>query len=113
MDIKSAEYEAFQDIYQYSSQITGIVMAIHLDDNGKSMLKAFSLLYHFSRNPYLVHIYPNNYGNYSFTAKNAKDIIPNLFELVFVNKGIVKRPEISNNQSYRSSVEMQNCSHTA
>lgn len=111
MDIEGAEYEAFKGIYKYSSQITGIAIEIHCDYM-EWILKASSLLNHLSRNFYLVHVHPNNCCDHKadiFTVKNAKGKIPNVLELTFINKNLVKSAEISNNQHHPSSIDMQNC----
>jgi len=61
---------------------------------------------------YLVHVHPNNCCDHNvdiFTVKNAKGRIPNVLELTFINKNLVKHAEISNNQHHPSLIDMQNC----
>ena len=44
MDIEGAEYQSFEDIYQYSNNITGIVIEIHFFNQSEQILDAINLL---------------------------------------------------------------------
>lgn len=114
MDIEGAEYDAFQDILNYSDQITGIVLEIHTETRqhtGDRLLlsRALELMVALEENFLLVHIHGNNccVGT-GFYSSNAIGRIPNVMELSYINKNLVSNYEISKNTTYPLSIDMPN-----
>lgn len=100
MDIEGAEYEAFDDILKASSDVTGIVLEIHFIREGE-ILKAIKLLSDLNKDFLLLHVHGNNYEMYrSFSASNVKGLVPKVLELTYINKALVTRFKVSNNQSH-------------
>jgi hypothetical protein len=110
MDIEGAEYEEFDEILNNANNITGIVMEIHLNTWTNNFEKAISLLSAINQNFYLVNIHGNNCSDEVFAAKNSKGDISRLLQLTYVNKNLVKRAYISEDQSHPSKFDLPNCS---
>jgi len=99
MDIEGAEYDAFEDIYQYANNITGIVLELHSLHVPNNALKAARLLRVLERNFYMVRVHGNNCCH-TFFAKGVEGGLPSVLEVTLINKNLVGRAEISQNQSH-------------
>jgi hypothetical protein len=108
MDIERAEYDVFDDILKYSSQISGIVMELHILN--ESMIDdAINLLSNINRDFLLVHIHGNNCSKYYFSGSNIKGEMPSVIELTFINKNLVKNTRFAKSQKYPSNFDNPNC----
>ena len=112
MDIEGAEYDAFSDIIQHSANITGIALEMHFQDL-PAMKKAVSLLKDLDQDFLLVHVHGNNYCRQSFNSCNAKGAIPNVIELSFINKSLVKNYHLSKNQKHPTALDNPNMQYKA
>jgi len=112
MDIEGAEYETFSEILESSKNIPAIVMELHLGrDVPDQFNKALKLLSDLNKNFYLLNVHGNNCGWESFVTNNSKGKIPKLLELTFINKNLVTKAKISDDQSHPSKLDMPNCNH--
>lgn len=109
MDIEGAEYDAFEDIYQYSNNITGIVLEIHFNSNIEQVIDAIKLLTRLDKDFYLIHLNANNCCYDTFTTPNSKGKISKVLELTFINKHLVHHAEISHDQSHPLQIDEINC----
>jgi hypothetical protein len=108
MDIEGAEYEAFEDIYKYHSNITGIVMEIHFH-NTRTLDRAISLLKELNKNFVLVHLHGNNAAtHHSFMTRNSSGLIPKVMELSYIHKSLVTSYKLSDNQKHPTELDMPN-----
>jgi hypothetical protein len=108
MDIEGAEYEAFDDIFKHSRNITGIVLELHFL-NAEQSLKAAKLLARLKNDFLLVHIHSNNCCAASFSNDKIKGSIARVIELSFINKSLIARSSISERQSFPLPIDMPNC----
>lgn len=108
MDIEGAEYDAFPDIIDYSENITGIAMEIHTNEG---LEKALSLISTINQNFYLVNLHENNCHGKTFTAPNATGEISELIQLSFINRNLIKKASLSDDQSHPSSLDQPNCAY--
>lgn len=104
MDIEGAEYEAFKDILKYSKNITGITLEIHLGD-GVIIQKAINLLKKLSDDFILIHVHGNNGGKAYFTTTNLLGVLPNIFQVTFINKSLITSSTLSENQSHPREID--------
>lgn len=109
MDIEGAEYDAFEDIYSYAQNITGIVLEIHFNSNISQTIDAIKLITRLDRDFYLAHLNANNCCEDTFTTINSKGKISKVIELTFINKSLVHHAEISTNQSHPLPIDEINC----
>ncbi len=107
MDIEGAEYEAFQDIYKYAPNITGIVLEIHFW-TVEQTIKALGLISRLSDDFLLVHVHGCNFPIGNFTTKLSKGEISRALELTFINKALVSRYNISLNQTHPTIMDSPN-----
>ena len=108
MDIEGAEYGAFEDIYKYAPQITGIVMELHIFGNDEAR-KAVRLLSNINKDFILVHIHGNGCATKFFSSPHAIGLVPRWLELTYINKSLVSKYNISENQTYPTSLDMSQC----
>lgn len=106
MDIEGAEYEAFPDILRHADQITGIAFELHFRSL-EALRKAVALLKELDQRFLLVHVHGNNSGK-TFSAKGMTGKIPYLLELTYINKNLVTRFEVSQNQKHPQALDMPN-----
>ena len=92
VDIEGSEYEILEQINQYKSIITGIVIEFH--ETSKNMKKIISFIDKLQDKLSLVHIHGNNY---SIKSKNQK---PEAIELTFLNNKLFIKESRKNNKSY-------------
>lgn len=112
MDIEGAEYETFSEILKNSSNITGIVMELHLGREIPDQYnKAITLLSSINKDFYLLNVHGNNCGWESFVTKNSKGKIPKLLELTYINKNLVTNASLAEDQTHPSKLDMPNCKH--
>jgi len=108
MDIEGAEYEAFADIYKHANNITGIVLEMHFV-RVKETAFANKLLSELEKDFHLVHVHGNNCAVENFTTLFSSGKIPKALELTFINKKLVKRAKIAQNQKHPSPLDTENC----
>ncbi len=108
MDVEGAEYEAFKDIYSHAHNITGIVLEMHFVRH-KEVVLANQLLTELSKYFYLVHIHGNNCVPENFEAISATGKIPKALELTFINKSLVTKAKIAQNQKHPLPIDKENC----
>lgn len=108
IDIEGAEYMALPQILNYDvKNITGMVVEIHFifDDHIKNTI---NLLRNINKNFLLIHVHGNNYSSNFFTTKKAKGKIPRVLELTYINKLLINKYKLSNNQKHPSPIDMPN-----
>ncbi len=110
MDIEGAEYAAFEDIYKYAPQITGIALEIHFEAPTQ-VLEATHLISRLNQDFYLIHVHCNNCCNPAnvFSTSNATGRIATVLELSFINKSLVHHASASKDQSHPQPIDMVNC----
>ncbi len=108
MDIEGSEYDAFEDIFKYTPNITGIALELHFG-TAQQALKASNLLSRLSENFLLVHVHANNCCYSTFSTKYSKGDIARVLELTFINKALVTKYELSKNQSHPTALDSPNC----
>ena len=104
MDIEGAEYQAFDDIFAYQKNITGIVLELHFT-NKESTDKAVKLLHYLNKNFLLLHVHGNNTAPHKFATANSIGHIPNVLELTYINKNLVHKYELAKNQKHPTSID--------
>ena len=113
MDIEGAEYEVFPEVLKNAKNITGIVMELHLDIGTDGLNKAMKLLSSLNQDFFLVSVHGNNCGirsnHYTFTTPHSKGNIPRLLELTYINKNLVSKAHIGEDQSHPAKIDMPNC----
>ena len=110
MDIEGAEYEAFDEIFEHSNNITGIAIEIHIDNLART-IKAVDLLSALDKDFLLLHVHGNNYSRRYFgyfTTKNSIGNIPRNLELTYINKNLVTNYHLAKNQSHTTYMDMPN-----
>ena len=108
MDIEGAEYDAFPGIIKHKENITGIVLEIHFKDI-KSTKKALALLKLLEESFVLTHVHGNNFAsNTGFSTTKSLGVIPNVLELSYVNKTLVKNYNLSTVQSHPLAIDQPN-----
>lgn len=109
MDIEGGEFSSFQEIMSYADNITGIAMELHIL-SPSDFQKGIELLKMINKNFVLTHVHSNNCATYNYkllySAANLKGIIPSVLELSFINKSLITKYEISNNQSHPTELDM-------
>ncbi len=108
MDIERAEYQVFEDILQYASQITGIVMELHVISE-IDVHKAVRLLSNLNKDFILVHVHGNDCSTRFFATNNSEGAIPRLLELTYINKSLVSGYNISTDQKHPTNLDISNC----
>ncbi|MBQ3565444.1 MAG: FkbM family methyltransferase [Alphaproteobacteria bacterium] len=103
MDIEGAEFEVLNGILDYSNNITGIVLELHI--SLKNAEKALDILSSLERNFVLIHLHGNNVSLEYFKTKYAKNHIPFALELTYVNKNLLSSYEISDNQKHPKPID--------
>ncbi len=109
MDIEGAEYETIPEILQHASNITGIALEIHFSDNVNQLNQALTLLKLLDKDFVLTHIHGCNCARRFFTHPNIEGRIPRVIELLYINKSIIDRYEVSSDQSHPSNLDMPVC----
>lgn len=89
MDIEGGEYEVFDDILKHSGMINGIVLKLHIMKEGM-IEEAAKLLSKLNDDFLLLHIHGNNVSRFYISGENIKGKMPNIIELTFINKRLVK-----------------------
>ena len=107
MDIEGAEFEVLYDILNHSDNVTGIVFEFHITPCGTPE-KALQILSSLDRNFVLVHLHGTNVTFDCFKSKRAKNYIPTVLELTYVNKGLLRSYEISKNQKHPQPIDQPN-----
>lgn len=108
MDIEGAEYDAFPEIIKNKNNITGIALEIHFSDL-EGITRAVNLLKQLEKDFVLIHVHGNNCCvNSGFLTHSAKGVIPNVIELSYINKSLVKGYTLSKNQSHPLKIDQPN-----
>lgn len=107
MDIEGNEFEVFDDILSYASQITGIVMELHTNNNFD---KSVDLLHKINRDFYLVNIHGNNCWG-AFYTSNSKGDISDLLQLTYINKNLVDKVKVIKEFIHPSKLDTPNCNN--
>ena len=107
MDIEGAEFEVLYDILNHSDNVTGIVFEFHMTPCGTPK-KALQILSSLDRHFVLVHLHGTNVTFDCFKSKNAKNYIPTVLELTYVNKKLLSSYEISKNQKHPQPIDQPN-----
>ena len=105
MDIEGSEYDAFDDILKHSNNITGIALEIHFD-TAKAMDRAISLLSKLKGDFVLVHVHGTNCSPIAFKTENSTGLIPYFIELTYINKNLVNKSFISDDQTHPTHLDM-------
>lgn len=106
MDIEGAEYEAFPDILPYADHITGIAVELHFRSLD-ALRKAVGLLKELDKSFLLIHVHGNNAAK-TFSTKGMSGKIPYTLELAYINKNLVTRFEVAQNQKHPQPIDMPN-----
>lgn len=109
MDIEGAEYEVFDDILKHNENITSIVLEIHFGIRGQET-KALDLITRLNKDFVLVHLHANNCCLEAFVAPNADGFVSKVLELTYVNKRLISKYELHENQSHPTSLDFPNTS---
>lgn len=107
MDIEGSEYQAFDDILRHSGMITGMVFELHMF-NEEMIEDAIKLLSKINDHFLLVHIHGNNGSRYYISGEHIKGQMPNMIELTYINKRLVRDYRIKKSQSYPTNHDMPN-----
>lgn len=107
MDIEGNEYGTIPDILEHANQVTGIVLEIHFMEPGQ-IAQALHLMQSLDRDFLLVHVHANNYCIHCFATTNARGNIPRVLELSYINRSLVERYEVSQNQMHPTSLDQPN-----
>ncbi|APF04643.1 hypothetical protein D7216_08110 [Legionella pneumophila] len=108
MDIEGAEYDAFSGIMKHKDNITGIALEIHFND-ARSTQNAITLLEQLEKHFVLIHVHGNNYAAATgFSTTKSLGTIPNVIELSYINKALVKNYNLSENQSHPLKIDQPN-----
>ena len=107
MDIEGAEFDVLNDILNYSNNITGIVFELHIPRGSPE--KALKILSSMDRYFVLVHLHGTNISLDYFKTKYAKNYIPSVLELTYINKNLLSSYEISKNQKHPSPIDQPDC----
>jgi hypothetical protein len=104
MDIEGGEFSAIDQIIEKEKFITGINIELHLWFNNSSIDQAKDLLTKLQKNFLLIHIHGNNSAR-TLKLENVKGMMPSVFELTFINKNLVSKYEVSDNQKHPTDVD--------
>jgi hypothetical protein len=98
MDIEGGEYEVYRDLLKYASQITGIVLEVHIEEkNKKNIPDLVRLIKAFEKDFYLVHLHMNNYSKVmDLDFPVFKGGLSHAFELTFIHKNMVSDAKLKN-----------------
>lgn len=103
MDIEGAEFEVLDSILDYSNNITGIVLELHIHLSNAE--KTLGILSSLDRNFVLIHLHGNNFSLEYFKTKYAKNHIPCALELTYINKNLLSSYKISENQKHPNPID--------
>lgn len=109
IDIEGNEYSVINDILKYSSNITGIAMELHFDNNLYQFKLAKDLINLIKKDFVLLHIHGNATARNVFTASNVQGKIPRVIELTYINKNLVTEYNISKDQKHPTILDMPSC----
>lgn len=112
MDIEGAEYEVFDDILKHKNHITSVVIEVHFGSMDQT-LKVLNLITELNKDFVLVHLHANNNSIECFSTSNTKGLVPKVLELTYVNKSLVSRYELSENQSHPTELDFPNSDRIA
>lgn len=104
MDIETYEYSTIPDILRYTPQITGISFEMHFAGD-QQIPHALRLLQQLQKDFLLVNLHGNNIIR-RFQAPNVRGEVPRLLELTYINKNIITRFELSENQKHPTPIDM-------
>lgn len=107
MDIEGAEFDVIDDILKYAQQITGIVLEVHTPEGDP--IKTLNLLSSLSNDFVLVHLHGTNLALNHFKTKYAKNSVPTVLELTYINKNLLSSYKISKNQKHPQSIDQRDC----
>ena len=108
MDIEGAEYAAFNDIFQYTPYITGILIEIHFTQSEQTE-QAIQLISKLNESFALLHIHGNNCTNQYFSSQHMKGPAPRVLELTYINKALVHRIIQATKQDHPDTTDQTNC----
>lgn len=110
MDIEGAEYAAFDSILKHSKNITGIVLEVHFR---KAEKDAIELLQKLEKDFILVHVHGNNCCvKRGLKTSNNTGVVPTVVELSYINKNLVTKYELSDNQNHPTKLDQRNVQHS-
>ena len=108
MDIEGAEYEAFNDILQYTPLITGILIEVHFTKPEQTE-QAIQLISTLNQSFILIHVHGNNCTNQYFCSQYMKGASPKVLELTYINKSLVHRITQATQQHHPDTSDRINC----
>ncbi len=109
MDVEGAEYDAFESILEHYANITGIVLEIHFLDKNEFAMRALKLLNDLDKHFVLLHVHGNNCcENSSFYTTNSIGKIPIVIELTYINKALLTKYHLAENQAHPTAIDMPN-----
>lgn len=107
MDIEGAEFDVMDDILKYAQQIMGIVLEVHTPSDDP--IKTLKLLSSLKRYFVLVHLHGTNLSINHFKTKYAKNVVPTVLELTYINKKLLSSYKISKNQKHPHPIDQRDC----
>ncbi len=107
MDIEGAEFDVMNDILKYSQNITGMVLELHIPYGSPE--QALRTLMSLDRHFVLVHLHCTNLSLDYFKTKYAKNCVPSLLELTYINKNLLSSYKISKNQKHPQPIDQPSC----
>lgn len=106
VDIEGNEYEVFDDILKHTSNITGIAMELHFYENLQQFKAAKDLMIKLQKDFILLYVNGNAAAPKLFSASNVEGMIPRAIELIYINKNLVDKYQISEDQKHPISFGM-------
>ena len=110
MDIEGGEYDVIEDILRDSSNITGLVFELHIQ-NKEGIIDAINLLSQINKDFVLLHIHASNNASHNLFFKTANvkgDISLGLMELSYINKNLVSDYHISKDLKFPKEFDFPN-----
>ena len=102
MDIEGGEYYSFDDILlEHGNNITGIVLELYIDIDRDTTREALNLLNQLNKDFVLVYAHGNNCcPKLLFSSKNAIGKVPMVIELSYINKSLITKHQVANDQKH-------------
>jgi len=108
VDIEGAEYDAFESILEHYANITGIVLEIHFSKT-EANIRVLKLLNDLDKHFVLLHVHGNNCCLDSWiSTTNSIGKIPTVIELTYINKALVTKYHLAENQAHPTAIDMPN-----
>jgi hypothetical protein len=112
MDIEGGEYDVMEDILQYASQITGIVLEVHIYHEPE-LIRSLEMLSSLREKFHLVHIHNNNCTSGKIENSHLTGEMSSVLEITMIHKSLVRECHTPDKISFPTPLDEPNCPYNS